>query len=227
VTGGIETSDPFTVTGALHQPAGSTNATSVTYGSLVPGPVQVGSPCDCAAADLVPIASLVMDHQTSNDDNAIGLNPDALDSNGQVARLDLPCGSFYLTTIAENQPIVVYVHGRAALYIGGDVASQVAFALDPTAELDVFVAGALDINQPMLLGSAAYPSLARFFVAGTVNVDSTLDLGGYLYAPNATYDLNDTTTAYGGLFVGDFGARDVFVHYDRALLAPGPSCAGP
>jgi hypothetical protein len=226
-TGGIQTGDPFTIAGALHQPAGATNSMSVTYGSLVPGPVDVAPPCACGAADVVPIASLVMAHQTANDDNAIGLNPALLDSNGQIARLDLPCGSFYLSTIAENQPVVVYVHGRVALYIGGDVASQVAFALDPTAELDVFVAGDLDINQPVVIGSPSYPSLARLFVAGKVDVDSTLDVSGYLYAPNATYDLNDTTTVYGGLFVGDFGGRDVFVHYDRALLDPGPSCLGP
>jgi hypothetical protein len=225
-TGGIQTGDPFAISGALHQPAGATNATSVMYGSLVPGPVQVGPACACGASDVVPIASLVMAHQTNNDDNAIGLNPDLLDSNGQIARLDLPCGSFYLSTIAENQPVVVYVHGRVALYVGGDVASQVAFALDPTAELDVFVAGALDINQPVVLGSPSYPSLARLFIAGMVNVDSTLDVSGYLYAPGSTYDLNDTTTVYGGVFVGDFGGRDVFVHYDRALLAPGPSCLG-
>jgi len=225
-TGGIQTGDPFVITGALHQPAGATNATSVMYGSLLPGPVQVGSACACGASDVVPIASLVMAHQTNNDDNAIGLNPDLLDSNGQIGRLDLPCGSFYLSTIAENQPVVVYVHGRVALYVGGDVASQVAFALDPTAELDVFVAGALDINQPVVIGSPSYPSLARLFIAGMVNVDSTLDVSGYLYAPGSTYDLNDTTTVYGGVFVGDFGGRDVFVHYDRALLEPGPSCLG-
>lgn len=223
-TGGIQTGDPFAVTGALHQPTGSTNATGVTYGSLVPGPVPPVAPCACGASDQVPIASLVTAAQTTNDDNAIGLDPDLLDSNGQVARLDLPCGSYYLSTIAENQPVVIYAHGRVALYVGGDVASQVAFALNPTAEIDVLVAGSLSINQPVVIGSPSYPSLARLFIAGQVNVDSTLDVSGYLYAPNATYDLNDTTTVYGGLFVGDFGGRDVFVHYDRALLVPGPSC---
>jgi hypothetical protein len=226
-TGGIESGDPFAVTGALHQPNGATNATSVTYGSLVPGPVPTPAPCPCGAADVFPIANVVMARQLDNDDDAIGLNPDLLDANGQVARLDLPCGNFYLSSIAENQPVVVYVHGRVALYVGGDVASQVAFALDPTAELDVFVGGSLSINQPVVVGSPSYPSLVRFFIAGMVDVDSTLDVRGYLYAPNATYDLNDTTTVYGGLFTGDFGGRDVFVHYDRALLDPGPSCLGP
>jgi hypothetical protein len=223
--GGIEASDPFTITGALHQPAGATNSMNVTYGSLVPGAVQVPPPCACGAADVVPIASLVAHAQATNDDNAIGLNPDLFGNSGQTGRLDLPCGTYYLSSIEQPSEVVIAVHGRVALYVGGDIATQIAFAVDPTAELDVFASGQLSINQPVVFGSPDHPALVRVFIAGGINVDAPLTVSGFLYAPNAAYDLNEATTVFGGLFVGDFGARDVSVHYDRALVAPGPSCA--
>jgi hypothetical protein len=226
VGAGIETSDPFKITGALHQPAGAQNSASVTYGSLAPGPVSVTPPCACGGSDVLPIAALVTQHQTMNDDNAVGLNPDVLSNLNAPARLDLPCGSFYLSEIEDNAPVVIYVHGRVALYVGGNVGvRQTAFALDPDAEIDVFVAGDLDVDAATALGSPNYPALARLFVAGKVGINAPVTISGFLYAPNAKYDLNDTTTVYGGLFVGDFGGRDVLVHYDRALRNPSPSCS--
>jgi len=62
-------------------------------------------------------------------------------------------------------PLTIAAHARTAIYIDGDVVSsaQLAFVLDPTAELDIFIAGTIKASQTLVIGSpiAATASIKR------------------------------------------------------------------
>lgn len=215
----LSSSDVFAIKGALHQPPSMKNGSGVSYASLVAESVAVVPPCPCAANDLVPIAQLVADHATANDDAAAGINPEMLKGSSGPTRLDLPCGSFYLTGIEQNGPVVIYAHGRTALYIKGRVGSrQIALAVDPGGELDVFVDGDLDLSaESFVVGNGVAPAVTRLFVSGSVSINNSVRVFGYLYALGRV-SVNDTVTVYGGLFAGDYSGRDLAVHYDRTLV---------
>src|SRR5262249_54136052 len=145
---------------------------------------------DCAPAKLVPITGLVAAHRPPHNDNAaIALDASAFESPNVALRLDLPCGSYYLTKIATSNALTIAAHGRVALFIDGDVSASdsLAFVLDPSAELDIFIAGNLKASETLVIGSPNYPALSRTYVAGTdtLRLSADVRLGGELYAPSA------------------------------------------
>jgi hypothetical protein len=228
--GSWKASTPFTVAG----PAFVAGALSgVTVKGATQQVMTVPAPCDCAANQLVPIADIVQAHRAPNNDNdAIGLDEKALENPGAALRLDLPCGNFYLTSIQSSLALTIHVHGRTALYIEGDVSdsSSLAFTLEPTAELDVFIAGNLTTSDTFVFGSPNYPALSRLYVEGSAKMALSNDvrLGGELYAPNSEQLVwSAKNDIYGSVFAGNFRASDVTsIHYDRAVLRAGDGCGG-
>ncbi|MHB1846815.1 MAG: hypothetical protein ACYCWW_18490, partial [Deltaproteobacteria bacterium] len=104
------------IAGTLFVPsAGSVGAGVQADGGIVAGPVAVPPPCDCSPSQLIDVAAIVQDGMLHNDNAAIGLNPDALNSNGTgysgANRLDLPCGRYYLSAIHAGSAITIAVHG--------------------------------------------------------------------------------------------------------------------
>ena len=218
-----------TIVGALHVPATATVDPSVSYAGLVREPVTVPPPCDCAPGQLVPIAAIVAARATSNDNALLNLSPAALSQLGE-ARLDLPCGHYYFDHIGPST-VTIVVHGRTAIYVGGDVdmGAPLRIALDPTAELDMFVAGMVDIGGPFAFGSPAYPALARLYVGSTSGLDvggGSL-LAGYCYVPHGPFQIGASLEIFGGVFAGTFDVNgDTTIHYDRAILSAGDNCGG-
>jgi hypothetical protein len=176
---------------------------------------------------------MVAAHASPNNDNAaIGLDENILASPAAPTRLDLPCGSYYLTSIHPSIAVTIWAHGHTALYIGQDVQSSdnIAFGVDPTGSLDIFIAGKLDTSAKLTIGSPNHPALTRLYVGSTagINFSSDASIGGNIYAPYGPVNWSAGTDAYGSVFAGDFNASAATrIHYDTAVLSAGNGCPSP
>jgi hypothetical protein len=223
----------ITIGGKLYVPTG-TNVGVMPAGGIVYGPVSFPPPCDCPPQhQLIPITAMVQAHVSPNNDNAaIGLGVDVLASPGAPSRLDLPCGSYYLSSIHPGVPVTIWAHGQTALYIGADVSSadDIAFGVDPTGAFDVFIAGTLSTQSKLIIGSPNYPALTRTYIGSTAGVSFSSEayVAGNIYAAYGPVDWAAGTDAYGSVFAGDFtGSAAVNIHYDTAVLQSGNGCPPP
>jgi hypothetical protein len=196
--------------------------------------VSFPPPCACAPSQLVPVTAIVQAHAPPNNDDAtIGLNADVLATSPSVrTRIDLPCGSYYLSSIRSSVAVTIWAHGQTALYIGGDVqtSDDIAFGVDPTGALDVFIEGKLDTSARLHVGSPNYPALSRIYIGSTTGVtfSSTANIGGNIYAAYGPVTWSAGTDAYGSVFAGDFSASAATrIHYDTAILNQGSNCPPP
>ncbi len=218
--------------GKLHVPTGAQVGVTPA-GGVVREPVSFPPPCDCAADQLVPIAAMVQAHASPNNDNAsIGLADNLPVASNAAARLDLPCGSYYLASVHHSVPITIWAHGHTALYIGGDVQSSddIAFGVDPTGSFDIFIAGTLSTSAKLTIGSPNYPALTRTYIGSTggAGFSAGTSIGGNLYAAYGPVTWSAGTDAYGSVFAGDFSASAATrIHYDAAVLQAGVGCPGP
>jgi hypothetical protein len=205
----------------------------VTYAALAREPVTVAPPCECEPQQLIPVADIIAAHRAPhNDDAAIGLDPAVFATSGGAPRLDLPCGNYYLTAVSQSDPLTIAAHGRTALYIDGDVQSSSAltFAVDPGAELDLFIAGTIDVSDALTIGSPNYPAASRTYVASAngVHFSAGSRIGGNVYAAYGLVTWSAGSDLYGAVYAGDFTASAATViHYDRGVLVAGGACISP
>jgi hypothetical protein len=217
----------LTIGGALHVPTGKTTAGTT---NIVREPVDVVPPCDfCAAEKQVPIAAIVAAHASTNNDNAsIGLAANALANPSSPIRLDLPCGHYYLTSIAGSSHVTIVAHGRTALYIAGDVSpNALTFAVDPGGELNVFIAGSVSTSGSITIGSPAYPASMRVYVAGTsgFSISDNVTVAGNLYVPNGAVQYSSSAAQYGAVYAGNFStSKDLALHYDLGVINSAQAC---
>jgi hypothetical protein len=217
-----------TIGGKAYLPVGAT-VSPAPKGGVVNGPVSFPPPCDCKMDQLVPVTAMVTAHATMNDNASIGLNANVLASPGAPSRLDLPCGSYYLTSINPSVPVTIWAHGQTALYIGGNISSSddLAFGVDPTGAFDVFVAGTVNTSAKFTFGSPNYPALTRAYFGSTngVSFSSDANINGEMYAAFGPVDWSAGTDAYGSVFAGNFNASaETRIHYDLGVLQAGNSC---
>jgi hypothetical protein len=223
VGGTISGGGGATIGGTLHTPACGSVPGTVTRAACVSGAVSVPDPCACKPSDIVPVASIVAYYANpANTDNAlIGLSPSVFDAPGAPARLDLPCGYYYLDRVVATG-VTIAVHGPTALVIGGSIqVGTITFTLDPGATLDVFVGGTLTASSQIAVGAVAYPAGSRFYVGGvckaaaaacTVNGDccSQLCTGGHCSGSGPEpkpWSVNlQSNSALNGLFYSAEGA---------------------
>jgi hypothetical protein len=228
---GNASGSPLTIGGTLYQTPGATR-TGVTAGSVVAKAVTVPTPCDCSAGALIPVTAIVTTAQTTNDNALIGLDAAVFTKSNPPQRLDLPCGSYYLSGIATSIPIAIVAHGHTALYIGGDVnvSSPIDITLDPTATLDIFVGGTMKVSQRLGIGSPNYPALSRTYVGSstTLQFSSSAALATNFYDAAALVTWSAPVEVYGAVFAGDFKAsQSVKIHYDRQVVKAGQDCPAP
>jgi hypothetical protein len=191
-------------------------------------------PCG-TAADLIPVASIV-DHfasTTYNDNDLINLDPNVLNGTANQ-RLELPCGYYYLSAITSSSPITIVVHGRTALFVGGnvDLSNELYIDLEPGATLDVFIKGYLNTSQSMTLGNPNYPRLTRFYIGGVNSTAESLKLAGgstYLngvfWAGYGTIRASNEVEMFGALFGQSFHLQgETKVHYDEGVVQNGEEC---
>jgi len=222
---------PVAVTQTLYQPASGTR-TNVTYGKLVTQPVTVAPPCDCTTK--IPVAAYVAAAKTTNDDQSIGLDPGILAQTNPPARIDLPCGSYYLTGFSLNGSSAIVVHGKTAIFIDGNVDTSgfLEFGIDTTmaSELDVFISGTLTSSSQFKFGSPNAPALARLYIGGTqpFTMSSGIVVAGEIWVGNAPVDWTAQTDMFGAIFAGDFtSTAKLNLHHDQGVDNVGSPCGPP
>ncbi|HEV3190464.1 MAG TPA: hypothetical protein VGY54_08200, partial [Polyangiaceae bacterium] len=199
---------------------------NVTVRGTVTHLSSVAAPCDCS--HIIPIAAMVAAHRArANDDAAIGLSANAA-TGSNPARIDLPSGNYYLARIQTGRPLTIFAHGHTALYVDGDVTAStpLRFQLDPTATLDLFVAGNVASSAAFTLGSASSPAHCRAYFAGvSFDMSAGATIGCNVYAPAAQFDTSASGDVHGSLFVGNFNASaNASVHYDVSIRNAGGEC---
>ncbi|HTB72638.1 MAG TPA: hypothetical protein VK762_05325, partial [Polyangiaceae bacterium] len=131
-----------------------------------------------------------------------------------------------------NAPIHLVAKGRVALFVAGNLSTS-DFRIDvpSPSELDLFVAGTVNVRGIFQVGDPSNPARARTYVGGTsVNLQSAATLAGNLYAPNATITLGGSaqTTLFGAIFASGLSSgSDLTIHYDKAILTPPSTRACP
>ena len=81
--------------------------------------------------------------------------------------LAIPCGRIFFTRVGGTGNLHLSLSaGRTAIFIGGDLAPNGAFAIDvpPASEVDVFVEGGVVAGSSFMLGDANNPAKARLWV---------------------------------------------------------------
>jgi hypothetical protein len=224
--GNVSTSNSITVAGTLTVPPNATVSGGVTAGAVVHAPVTVAPPCDCAPQNLLPIAAWVDAASAKNDNASIGLSPTVLAGAAGPARIDLPCGVYYLTGISTSHAVTIAAHGNTALFIDGDVSpsAPLSFVLDPTAQFDVVVKGTISSSAPMIIGSPNYPALSRTYLGSPngATFSSSWQVGGEVYAGYGPINFSAPLTMYGAIFASAFSAsNDAKIHFDRAVVTGG------
>ena len=218
-------SGSLSVVGAVHIPAGDSASGVTSGGGVVNGPVLVPAPCDCSKP--IDVGSLVAAHQASNDDAAIGLSTTGLDA--PPSPVSLPCGQYYVDGI-HGGAVELDVTGRAALFVGGDlnVDAGLKIVLAPGTELDLFVAGNVELQGTTSLGDVNAPARMRLYVGGgTVTLSANATVGANVYAPAADVQLASSFEMWGALFAQSLQfSGDFTIHYDTSVLQE-PGCVQP
>lgn len=193
----------------------------------------VPRPCDCTPTGIVDIGAIVAYGMTHNDNADIPLDPTILSNVvGIGVDIDLPCGRFYVDSIGGLGSITLHVHGRTALYVGGDVNALGVLQVDlgTAGELDVFIAGNLLSIGVGSWGDRSRPAASRIYVGGTHDVTLIGASGfvGNVYAPHARITAVGDTEVYGSLFGGSIAMPGYLsIHYDRAILDVDADCPPP
>ncbi len=226
VNGPITTVSTLTVGDTLTVPVNDPFQGTILKNKLVFAPVTVGTPCDCAANDLLPISSWVAAAAANNDDLAIALNPSIAEQTNSPMRIDLPCGVYYLTSIGTDASLTIAAHGNTALFIGGDVDTNapIPFVLDPTAQFDLVVGGTIRSTQQVVIGSPNYPALMRTYIGSTDGLlfDGPWQVGGNLWVGYGPLDFTTSVTLYGGIFTQSFSTDGTTaIHFDRGVVSGG------
>jgi hypothetical protein len=237
VTGDISASNTSTLAGTLHIPSTSTISPKFTAGVVSRENVSVSPACDCSPSQQPAVTAIALAHASNNDNALIGLDPGVFAGPTTTTRLDLPCGNYYLDAITTGGPVAIVAHGNVALYVGGDITTNtLAFALDPSAEFDVFVGGSLCNTGGLKMGSPNYPAQMRMYVGGTGACGQAAD-SIHFTGPNnsfagnvfsaAGYFSSSASVNYGSLITGSYSnSAASTIHYDRAVLGLGTRVCG-
>jgi hypothetical protein len=227
------TNSPATIVKDLYMPSCTAKPGNVSVGGMCHSnnnqPIAIDDPCYACGAHQIPVATLVTFYSDpSHNDNAlINLNKDVFANPGAAPRLELPCGYYYLSSINGSSERVVGVHGRTAIFIGGNVSasSPITFTLTPGSTLDVFVGGSVSTGDQFNSGTPAYPSHSRFWVAGNVTTSANGILNGLFYAAPGTFSATSDLEMYGSIFAGNYsGSSLTNIHYDQAAADSGQEC---
>jgi hypothetical protein len=192
--------------------------------------IEVKPPCDCSSP--IPVGAFVDWVKTNNDNAAIGLDPAIMTKAGHPARIDLPCGKYYLLGFNGGGSEIV-AHGNTAIFIDGGVtvgSDLVMTIADSNSVLDIFVSGTIVTNANFKLGSPNYPALTRLYIGGKQDLDiqSQLTVGGEIWAGNAKVLWESTSDLFGALFAGDFEVSSKFrLHHDQGITSAGDGCPPP
>lgn len=209
VAGGLQATNSVTIEGVLHV-ASSSSLDNVTAGDVQNGPVSVDSALDCQNAP--DIAALVAQAK-DRDDGDLGLH--ALEDITRPSDVTLGCGTYVVNRIEANNTLAFHVEGPTVLVVLGDfhVASPVTIDVDDGASLDLVIGGSLAIDNTLSIRALGDPSSTWVGVNDGVRIAAPFDLDGYLVAPRADVEANNTFDLEGAALVrGLHVASPIGVH---------------
>lgn len=217
------------VAGTFTTSPGAALSGSISAGARAAGAVSVPAACPCGASELVDVAGIIAQHRATNDNASIGLSAGALSSVVADTTVTLPCGRYYLDQIQGGGTVTIRAEGHAALFIGGIVqfSGQLDIELAAGAELDVFIAGALNLPATLRLGDSTRPRALRLWLAtsSTFIVPPGAQIAANVYAPAATLAISAPLEIYGAMVAGNLHTVAPFtIHYDRAMAGAAASC---
>ncbi len=219
-----------TIAGTLFQPTGKSHG-GVTAGAIVNQPVTVPPPCDCTSK--VPVAGIVAYGKTHNDNAMIGLDPAILTGTAHPARIDLPCGEYYLSGVDGAGDVAIVVHGKTVVFIDSSINSNgfLTFTIaDSSSQLDVFVNGTMTSGGTIRLGDPNWPALTRIYLA-TANqfeLSSAILVSGNIWVGNGKLLWTSDSDMFGSIFANDFEIQSRFnIHYDQSVVNQGSGCTPP
>lgn len=231
IGGDVKVNGSLKVGGTLTYPSTKTlSAGAQAVAKTARAPVSVAPPCDCAAERLFNVTAYVTPRAQDNDNAALGLAASKLTNFTGAQTLDLTCGRFYLDRIGGSGKVTINVSGRAALFVGGDVNLNDAFAvnLGPRGELDLFISGSFNSSAAIALGNTNAPARVRLYLGGNgnLNLAGNTVLGGNVYAPTSALVTSGPLEVFGAVFVRSFNpSASVTIHHDIAILKAGEGCA--
>ncbi len=226
---GDVTVDSIDVGGALITPEGVDVSGTVRAMTRETADVNVPPPCRCD--DAVDVEAVIAEHAVVNHDAEIDLDARDLTGIDGDTELDLPCGRFYLDEIQGQTAgnVTIRAGGRTALFVGGNITLQqdLVIELAAGAELDLFVAGNIQVAGVSTLGDPERPRSLRLYVAsgGSIALSAGSLLAGNLYAPLSDLASSAPIEVFGALVVNRVnGAASVTVHHDRAIADAADDC---
>jgi len=179
---------------------------------------------------LLDVHTLTSSHASNNDDAAAGLDPRKLDGFDGAQELTLGPGALYLTRIAGNGLLTLKVQGSLVLLVDGEIALddslRVELAADAT--FDLFVAGTVRVTKTLNLGDAGAAARVRLYVGGSGTIDLGGDavIAGPLYAPHSELVTRGSFEIFGPLFVRRAApGGDLRIHYSPSYAVP-VACPG-
>lgn len=212
-----------------------TRAGAIVMGTIngaveVSDAINVPEPCSCDESAL-DVAAVIDEHEMANHNEEAEIAQDRLRDIDGSDSLELPCGRFYLEEISGDTAgsITIRVGGRTALFVGGNITltQDLIVELEPEAELDLFVAGNIQVEGAMRLGDPRRPRSLRMYAAsgGSINVRPGSELALNLFAPNMDVAASIPLEVFGALVVHRVnGSAGVEVHFDRAIAEAGRTC---
>jgi len=192
--------------------------------------VSIDPACACAPEQVIDVAALVGAAETDNDNERVGLDVDALNAVvGIGAEATLPGGRYFIQQLGGLGLLTLHVTGKTALFVADDVIATGTFrvALEPDAELDLFVRDNLVITGAALFGDPERPSATRVYVGGTgdVAIAGASTFVGNLYAPSANILVGGLGRVRGALFGKNvIAAGFLDLGYDASIREAGEGC---
>jgi cytoskeletal protein CcmA (bactofilin family) len=230
IRGNLLAIGPFRVRGDLTTQPGTLPLGVINVsGARRSANVDVAPPCACRDSEIFDVRGAVTDASARNDNAAAGFRRDVFNAVVGQARVELPCGRFFVDRIAGLGAITLSVQGRTALFVGGDfdLGGYFNVELGPMGELDVFVAGSILGAGYLRMGRVARPSKVRFYIGGErgFTLAGVAGFQGNVYAPRAPVTIAGFNEMRGSLFAGRVAtAGDLTIHYDRSVLRAGDDC---
>ncbi len=226
--------DNVTIGGRLFASQGKSISDVSATGGTVLGQVAVPVPCDCS--ERLDIRAIVDYYATHNDNAARNVAENALmDLTGATERV-LRCGRYFFSRIDPwRNDLTLRVEGRTVIAVDGPIESDAVLRIqiEPGAELDLFVAGDIDLNGPLEVGDRARPAATRIYGNGDFWHASDASLAANVYVANGRFVASTRMELWGSLFVGSLSLSGTMaVHYDQAILdvdgcaASGRECNG-
>lgn len=204
------------VDGTLTLPSEADLLGVAAAGAVVRRQVRVEAPCDCSEPfDVAGAVAAARDEARQGNGNLLANAPDAMVGLSEPAELTYACGRHYLNGITPNNTLRLRIEGKVTLYVDGDVRTAAPWTLElgPDAELDLYVGGAFEPNNTVVMGAATRPDALRLYVAGPVTTAAPVSLYGSLYAPASSVTANNTIDLWGAAFAGSYTlAAPVVVH---------------